>query len=85
MVSVTIAAKLVKSAFEIGLEFLGMLDVTRFMSRSLGLSSLEFSVILTIAFVFLGVFLFKYDWGRFLRRTSRPESDTRFELPVGAP
>jgi hypothetical protein len=63
MLSVTIAAKLVKSAVEIGLEFLGILGITGITTRYLGLSRVEFSLALTVVFIILGVFLFKYDWG----------------------
>ena len=66
MFSVTIAAKLVKSTFEIGLEFFGILKITNVTTRLFGLSRIDFSILLTIAFVLLGIFLFKYDWERFL-------------------
>ena len=66
MLSVTIAAKLVKSAFEIGLEYLGILGAANLATHFLGLSRIELSVLLMIAMVIMGVLLFKYDWGRFL-------------------
>jgi hypothetical protein len=66
MLSVTIAAKLVKSAFEIGLEFLGIHWVANLTMHFLGLSRVEFSIFLTAGMVVLGIFLFKYDWERFL-------------------
>jgi hypothetical protein len=66
MLSVTVAAKLIKSTFEIGLEFLGILKIRSFALYFLRLSNLQFSILLTIALVILGVVLFKYDWGRFL-------------------
>ena len=66
MLSVTVAAKLVKSAFEIGLEFLGMLRVASFTTHVLRISLFEFSILLTVAFILLGIFFFKYDWGIFL-------------------
>ena len=70
MFSVTVAAKLAKSAFEIGLEFLGILKVTDFTTRFLGLSRLDVSILLTVAFVIIGVFLFKYDWEKLLPRSA---------------
>lgn len=76
MVSVTVAAKLVKSSLEIGLEFFGIVNVTRFARHYLGISSFEFSVLLTIAFVILGVFLFSYDWGSLLGGSSAPLTTT---------
>ncbi len=66
MLSVTVAAKVVKSTFEIGLEFLGILKVTGLTTRYLRISSFEFSILLTFVFIALGIFLFKFDWGRFL-------------------
>lgn len=83
--SVTIAAKLVKSAFEIALESFGIIHITSFARRFFGFSSLEFSAILTIAFIVLGTFLFKYDWGRFLGDSSGSELDVSFETLAGAP
>lgn len=66
MLSVTVAAKLVKSAFEIELEFLGILRIASFTKHVLRMSPFEFSIALTIAFIVLGVFLFKFDWGKLL-------------------
>ncbi len=66
MLSVTIAAKLVKSTFEIGLEYFGILGTAIFAKHFLGLSRFDFSILLMIAMMIIGVFLFKYDWGRFL-------------------
>ena len=66
MLTVTVAAKLVKSAFEIELEFLGILGITSFARHVLGITPLEFSLLLTVVFIALGVFIFKYDWGAFL-------------------
>ena len=68
MTSVTVAAKLVKSAVEIALEYGGILRIATFARRYLGLSSLQLSLLLSIVFIALGIFLFKYDWGRFLNR-----------------
>lgn len=66
MLSVTIAAKLVKSTFEIGLEYLGILGTANLATHFLGLSRVEFSIFLVIVMMIIGVFLFKYDWERFL-------------------
>lgn len=65
MFSVTVAAKLVKSTFEIGLGFLGVLRIMNLMTRLFGLSRIEFSILLTVIFIALGIFLFKYDWEKF--------------------
>lgn len=67
MFSVTIAAKVVKSAFEIALELFGVIRIYRY-TRFLGLSPVETSLLLTVVFVVLGVFLFKYDWQSLLNR-----------------
>ena len=74
--AVTVAAKVVKSAFEIGLEFFGILDLTRLTRRLLGISSLELSIVLTIVFIVLGIFLFKYDWASTLGRTQSREDSS---------
>ena len=66
MLSVTVAAKLVKSALEIELEFLGILRITSFTKHVLRISVFEFSILLTVAFIVIGIFFFKYDWGTFL-------------------
>jgi hypothetical protein len=71
MVTVTVAAKLVKSVLEIGLEFFGILNLTLLTRHLVGLSSFDISIIASIAFVVLGVLLFKYDWGRFLDHSPR--------------
>jgi hypothetical protein len=68
MVSVTVAAKLVKSTLEIALEFFGIVNITNLTRHVLGISSFEFSIILTIVFIILGIFLFKFDWERVLPR-----------------
>jgi hypothetical protein len=68
MLSVTVAAKLIKSAFEIELEFLGILRIASFMRHVLRISVFEFSVLLTVAFIVIGIFFFEYDWGMFLGR-----------------
>lgn len=68
MMSVTVAAKVVKSAVEIALEFFGILNIAYLTRHIFGLSGLELSAILSVVMVVLGVFIFKYDWGRFLGR-----------------
>lgn len=75
MTSVTVAAKLVKSSVEIFLEYGGILRIATFTRRYLGLSSLQLSLLLSIVFLALGIFLFKYDWGRFFNRS--PSAVTR--------
>jgi hypothetical protein len=71
VISVTVAAKLVKSAFEIALEFLGILRIATLTRQLFGVSSFQLSLLLSVFFIVLGIFLFKYDWGRFLSRTPR--------------
>ena len=66
MLSVTVAAKLVKSTFEIGLEYLGIFGTAKVASHVLGLSRFEFSIFLMIVMMIIGVFLFKYDWGKLM-------------------
>ena len=69
MLSVTLAAKLVKSAVEIELAFLGVMRVANFTRHVFHITQLEFSIVLTVAFVAVGIFLFRYDWERLLGET----------------
>jgi len=62
MFSVTIAAKLVKSAFEIGLGYLGLVRIVNVMTHTFGMNRLEFSVFLSILFIVLGIVIFTIDW-----------------------
>lgn len=83
MFAVTIAAKLVKSADEIALEFYGVVGITTLTGHFLGLSRLDFSILLTVVFIALGIFLFKFDWEGALHRagvTAPPAAPT----PPGA-
>lgn len=66
MVSVTVVAKVIKSVVEIELEFLGIVNVAGIARHAFGITSFDLSIILTVAFVALGVILFKVDWSRFL-------------------
>lgn len=66
MLSVTLAAKLVKSAAEIELELLGILRVANFTRYVLRISPLEFSILLSVLFVAIGIFVFEFDWGKFI-------------------
>jgi hypothetical protein len=68
MISVTTAAKLVKSTVEIWLEFFGIVNIAYLTRHVLGLSSFNLSLLLSVVMVVLGVFIFKYDWGKFLNR-----------------
>lgn len=69
MFSVTIAAKILKSAAEIGLGFMGVIRIMNVMTHVFGLTRLEFSIFLTVVFIALGIFLFEYDWEKFLQGT----------------
>lgn len=77
MLGVTLLAKLAKSTVEIFLEFYGILDITGFTKGILGLSTIEFSIILSVFFIVLGVVLYKLDWESLLKRTGiiKPKSD----------
>ena len=83
MFSVTIAAKLVKSAFEIGLGFLGVVRIMNVMTHTFGMNRLEFSVFLSIVFVALGIFIFSYDWEKLINRGRTTPSPTA--APLGSP
>jgi len=80
MLSATLAAKLLKSAVEIELEFLGVLRFSNFTRHVLHLSPLEFSAVLSVIFVILGIFFFKYDWEGLLggaKEKTEPSVPTR--------
>jgi hypothetical protein len=62
MLGVTFIAKLAKSAFEILLEFTGLVAVTPFFHHFLGLSRLELAILLSGVFIVLGVVIYKIDW-----------------------
>jgi hypothetical protein len=62
MLGVTMLAKLAKSAFEIYLEFKGLIGLSYFTR----MSGLELSISLSIMFVVLGVVLYKLDWQNLL-------------------
>ena len=62
MLGVTFLAKLAKSAFEILLEFSGIISIIFLTHRYLGLSRLEFSILLSAVFIVLGVVIYKVDW-----------------------
>lgn len=68
MLGVTLLAKLAKSAFEIYLEFNGILDLSALTRNVFGLSAVELSVALTIPFVVLGIVLYKLDWESLIKR-----------------
>lgn len=69
MLGVTFVAKLAKSAVEIFLEFNGIVDISAITRNIFALSSLEFSIILSVFFVILGIVLYKLDWESILRKT----------------
>jgi hypothetical protein len=79
MFSVTIIAKIVKSAVEIELELLGILRFTKLIHNFIGLTPLEFSILLSILFIVLGIFFFKFDWELLMRKFSKTQS--RFSEP----
>jgi len=74
MLSVTLAAKLLKSAIEIELEVLGILRVASFSRHFLHISQLELSILFSAIFVLLGIFVFEYDWEKLLGRIWKRES-----------
>jgi len=80
MLSVTLAAKLVKSAVEIELELLGILRIASFTRNVLRISLFEFSILLTVVFIVIGILLFKYDWGVFLGEAHERKPDLTEEV-----
>jgi hypothetical protein len=66
MLGVTFMAKLSKSAFEILLEFSGILGISFYTHRYLGLSRLDLAIISSLVFVVLGIAIYKLDWEKWL-------------------
>jgi hypothetical protein len=66
MLAVTFLAKLSKSAFEILLEFSGILGISLVAHRYLGLSGVDLSIILSIFFIVLGIGIYKLDWEKWI-------------------
>lgn len=70
MLGVTFLAKLAKSAFEILLEFSGIVGISTFTHRYLGLSRLDLSILLSLVLIVLGVLIYKIDWEVWLDRAN---------------
>ena len=68
MLGVTFLAKLSKSAFEILLEFSGILGIFYLNHRQLlfGLTRFQFSILISGVFVVLGIAIYKLDWEKWL-------------------
>ena len=71
MLGVTFIAKLAKSAFEIFLEFTGIMVISAFIHHFFGLSRLEFSLVLFVVFIVLGIVIYKIDWESFAAGVNR--------------
>ncbi len=67
MSGVTFAAKILKSALEIALEF----TILRDLSKILGVHQVELTVTLTAIFVGIGVLVYKIDWEKGFQRVRR--------------
>jgi hypothetical protein len=67
MLGITLLAKFAKSAFEIYVEFAGIIKITQIEKSYLGLSPLEFTILLSAFFIVLGIALYKLDWERLLK------------------
>lgn len=68
MLGVTLVAKLAKSAFEIFLELSGLLEISSLTEGALGLSRFQLSIIASVAFVVLGITIYKLDWEPLVER-----------------
>lgn len=88
MLGVTFLAKLSKSAFEILLEFSGILGISLYTRRYLGLTRLDLSIILSVFFVILGVAIYKLDWEKWINilrgRGGAPSSPIQPDQVAGA-
>ncbi|MDG6925340.1 MAG: hypothetical protein JRN09_02180 [Nitrososphaerota archaeon] len=81
MLGVTFLAKLSKSAFEILLEFSGILGVAFYTQRYLGFSRLDLSIILSLALIVLGVGIYKLDWEKWIDLVRRKKPTTAPSRP----
>ena len=92
MLGVTVVAKIVKSGVEIALEY----TILRSLSDLLGIHRLDLTLLLTAAFVVIGIAVYKVDWegvyARLTRKSGSPASPspsvvgggTTMALPFGA-
>jgi hypothetical protein len=64
MATVTLAAKILKSGFEIALEFTILRDV----SEAFGFNNVYATIGLSAAFLVFGILIYKLDWERFYRK-----------------
>jgi membrane protein YqaA with SNARE-associated domain len=71
MLGVTFLAKLSKSAFEILLEFSGIVGIVFYTHRYLGISRLDLSIALSAVFVLLGIAIYKLDWEKWINYVLR--------------
>jgi membrane protein YqaA with SNARE-associated domain len=71
MLGVTFLAKLAKSAFEILLELSGLLEISKLTHRFLGLSRIQLSIVASLAFIVLGIAIYKIDWEPFVSRAGK--------------
>ena len=71
MLGVTLVAKLAKSTFEIFLELSGLLEISSLTHGIVGLSRLQLSIVASVAFVVLGITIYKLDWEPLVERAAR--------------
>ncbi len=71
MLGVTFLAKVAKSAFEILLELSGLFEISRLTHNFLGLSRFQLSLVLSAAFVVIGIATYRLDWEAAITRVSR--------------
>ena len=71
MLGVTLLAKAVKSVVEIALEY----TILRGLSDLLGIHRLDLTLLLTVAFIAIGIIVYKVDWeGAYARLTAKRSS-----------
>lgn len=78
MTLVTFVAKLVKSGFEIALEFTVLRDISHFF----GVHQLDLTVILSGVFVLIGVLAYKLDWESLYGKVRRRGHEADRGMPV---
>jgi len=77
MLGVTVLAKIVKSGVEIALEY----TILRSLSDILGIHRLDLTLLLTAAFVVIGIVVYKVDWEAVYARLTRKRRQSAAPSP----
>jgi len=81
MLGVTLLAKAIKSVVEIALEY----TILRGISEALGIHRLDLTLLLTVAFVVVGIVVYKVDWEAAYARVTKKRSPPAGATPPFTP